>query len=98
MAAASQLCVTVTKAINKLRQVLLSEISTLKNCHHGCESNDNEIEEFNKKLGSIALDLKGTFKWTKVELLNCFTTSEISIDRVHLNFAGLQNIVKSIRN
>ena len=101
VAAASQLCETVTKAIKKLKphRVLLSEIPQVKNGHYGRESNNIEIEELNKHLGNIALELNGTFKWTKVEVLECnITTSEISNDGVHLNLAGVQKIVKSIRN
>ena len=101
VAAASQLCETVTKAIKKLKphRVLLSEIPQVKNCHYGRESNNIEIVEFNKQLGNIALELNGTFKWTKVEVLKCnITTSEISNDGVHLNLAGVQKIVKSIGN
>ena len=101
MAAASQLCETVTKAINKLKphRVLLSEIPQIINGHYGRESNNIENEEFNRQLGNIALELNGTFKLTKVEVLKCnITTSEISNDGVHLNLAGVQKIVKSIRN
>ena len=99
VAAASQLCETVTKAIKKLKphRVLLSEIPQVKNSHYGRESNNIEIEEFNKQLGNIAFELNGTFKWTKVLKCN-ITTSEISNDGVHLNLAGVQKIVKSIRN
>ena len=101
MAAASQLCETVTKAIKKLKphRVLLSEIPQVKNGHYGRESNNIEIVAFNKQLGNIALELNGTFKWTKVEVLKCnITTSEISNDGVHLNLAGVQKNVKSFRN
>ena len=101
VAARSQFCETVTKAIKKLKphRVLLSEIPQVKNCHFGPESNNIEIEEFNKQLRNFALELTGTFKWTKVEILKCnITTSEISNDGVHLNLAGVQKIVKSIRN
>ena len=31
------------------------------------ESNNIEIEELNKQLGNIVLELNGTFKWTKCE-------------------------------
>ena len=66
VAALSQLCETVTKAIKKLKpkRVLLSEIPQIKN---GDESNNIEIEEFNKQLGNNALKLNGSIKWTKVE-------------------------------
>ena len=100
VAAASQLCETY-KTIKKLKphRVLLSKIPQVKNGHYGRESNNIEIEEFNKQLGNFALELIGTFKWTKVEVLKCnITTSEISNDSVHLNLAGVQKIVKSIRN
>ena len=101
VAAASQLCETVTKEIKKLRphRVLLSEIPQVKNGHYGRESNNIEIEECNKQLGNIALELNGTFIWTKVEVLKCnITTWEISNDGVHLNLAGVQKIVDSIWN
>ena len=67
VAAASQLCETVTKAIKKLKphRVLLSEIPQVKMGHYGRESYSIEFEEFNKQLGNIALELSGTFKWTK---------------------------------
>ena len=65
-------------------RVLLSEIPQVKNGHNGRESNNIEIEEFNKQLGNIALELNGIFKWTKVEVLQCnITTSEKSKDGVH---------------
>ena len=98
MVGASHLCETVTKAIKKLKphRVLL-EVPPVKNSHYARESNI-EIEEFNKQLGIIALELNGTIKWTK-EVLKCnITTSEISHDGVHLNLAGVQKIVKSICN
>ena len=98
VAALSQLCETVKKAIKKLKpnRVLLSEIPQIKN---GDESNNSEIEEFNKQLGKIALDLNGSIKWTKVEDLKWnISTSEICKDGVPLNIAGVQKIVKSIRN
>ena len=101
MATASQLCETVTKAIKNLRphRVLLSENPQVKNGHYGRELNNIEIEEFNKQLGYIALELNGTFKWTKVEVLKCnIKTSEISNDDVHLKLAGVQKIIRSIRN
>ena len=101
MAAASQLCETVTKAIKKLKphRVLLSEIPQVKNGHYERESNNIEIEEFNKQLGNIAMELNGTFKWTKVEVLKYnITSSEISNDGVHLKLAGVQKIVKGVRN
>ena len=101
VAAASLLCETVTKAIKKLKphRVLLYEIPQVKNGHYGRESNNIEIVEFKKQLGNIDLELNGTFKGTKVEVLKCNkTTSEISNDGVHLNLAGVQKIVKSIRN
>ena len=72
-AAASQLCETVTKAYKKLKphRVLLSGIPQVKSDHYGRESNNIEIEEFNKQLGIFALELIGTFKWTNVEVLKC---------------------------
>ena len=50
--AASQLCEAVTKAIKKLKphRVLFSEIPQVKNGHYGRESNNIELEEFNKQL------------------------------------------------
>ena len=101
MATASQLCETVTKAIKILKpqQVLLSEIPQVKNSHYGRESNNIEIVEFNKQLGNLALELNGTSKWTKIEVLKCnITSSAISNDGVHLNLAGVQKISESIRN
>ena len=63
----------------KPHRVLLSEIPQVKIGHYGRESNNIEIEEFNKQLGNIVLELNWTFKWTKVEVLKCnITTSEIS--------------------
>ena len=64
VAAASQLCEIVTKAIKKLKphRVLLSEIPQVKNGNYERESNNIGIEEFNKQLGNIALELNGTFK------------------------------------
>ena len=52
VAAASQICETVTKAIKKLKphRVLLSENPLFKNGHYGRESNNFEIEELNKQL------------------------------------------------
>ena len=100
MAAACQLCETVTKAIKKLKphRILLPEIPQVRNGHYGRESNI-EIEEFIKQLGNFALELNGTFKWTKIEDSKCnITTSEISNDGVHLNLAVVQKIVKSIWN
>ena len=98
--AASQLCETVTKAIKKLNshRVLFSEIPQVQNGHYGRESNIIEIEEFNKQLRKISLDLNGTLKWTRVEFFKCnFKTSKISNDSVHLNLAGVQKIFNSIR-
>ena len=80
-----QLCETVTKAVKKLtpHRVPLSETQQVKKGHYGRESNNIENEEFNKQMGNIALELNGTFKWTKVEVLKCnITTSEISNDGV----------------
>ena len=98
--AATQLCETATKAIEKLKthQVLLSEIPQVNNGHYGRESNNIEIEEFNKQLGTIALELNGKFNWTKVEVLKCNITLAMSNDGVHLNLAGVQKIVKNIQN
>ena len=46
----------------------------------------------------IMLKLR-TFEKTKIEVLKCnITTSKLSNDGVHLNLAGVQNIVKSIWN
>ena len=54
---------------------------------------------FNKQLRNIALELNGKFKWTKVEVSKCnSTTFEISNKGVHLNLAGVQKNVKSIGN
>ena len=101
VAAASQLCETVTKAIKNMKphRALLSEIPQVKNGHYGRESNNIENEEFNKQLGKIALELNGTFKGTKFEVLKCnIKTSEISNDGVHLKLDGVQKIVQSFRN
>ena len=101
VATASQFCETVAKAIKKLKphRVLLFEIPQVEIGHYGRESNNIEIEEFNKQLGNIALELNGTFKWTKVEVLKCnIKTSEISNNDVHLNLAGVQKIIRRIRN
>ena len=67
MAAASQLCETVTKAIktSKPHRVLLFEIPQVNYGHYGRESINIKIEEFNKQLGNIALELNGTTKRTK---------------------------------
>ena len=100
VAAASQFCEAVTKAIKKLKphRVLLSEIQQVKNGHYGRESNNNEIEEFNKQLGNIVLELNRTLKWKNVEVLKFnITASEISNDGVHINLAGVHKIVKSFR-
>ena len=101
MAAAYQLCETVIKAIIKLKpqQDLLSEIGQVKNDRYGLNSNYIGTEEFNKQLGDTVLELIGTVKWTKVEVLKSnIITSEISNDCVHLHLAGVQTIAKSIRN
>ena len=83
----------------KSHRNLLSEIPQVENGYYACESNNIKIEDFKRQLGNIALELNGTFKRTKVEVLNCnITASEISKDGVHLNLAGVQKIVKSIRN
>ena len=91
VAALSQLCETVTKAIKKLKphRVPLFEILQV----------NNGVNRMVLKLSSLSnweillWSQNGTLKWTKVEVLKCnITTFEISNDGVHLNLAGYKKL------
>ena len=78
---------------------MICKLPKLKNGSFGRETNNNEINKFNRALDDIADGLRGEFQNTDKKVLDYnLENPDIPMDGIHSNQNGFQKLVFSLRN
>ena len=99
--AAKELGVVLSKCVNKIKpyKVAICKLPKVKNGSFGRETNNNEINKFNRALDDIADGLRGEFQNTDIKVLDYnLENVDIRMDGIHPNHNGIQKMVFSLRN